>query len=122
MIKRGCFVAVLAVLLGCQAIPQGFLAIDGWSAEGEPKTYDADGLWGLVNGAADTFLSYGFESVTVQNYSAGEVVATVAAYDMGTPLNAFGIYRTEAPPGQAGLQVGAEAVVSPPYQCLLLKR
>jgi hypothetical protein len=79
------------------------------------------GLWELINGAADTFLAYGFEEVTVQNYSSGDVIAAISVYDMGRPLNAFGIYRTEAPAREAALPIGTEAVVSPPYQCLLLK-
>jgi len=121
MIRRVLQVAVLAVLLSCQAAPQAFLTIAGWSPQGEPSTYDAAGLWELINGAADTFLSYGFETVTVQNFSAGGVTASIAVYDMGRPLNAFGIYRTEAPVDESALPVGTEAVVSPPYQCLLLK-
>jgi hypothetical protein len=40
---------------------------------------------------------------------------------MGSPLNAFGIYRTEAPAEAPALSIGAQAVVSPPYQCLLVK-
>jgi hypothetical protein len=121
MIKRLFLVSILALVLSCQAAPQGFLTIAGWSPQGEPATYDADGLWELINGAADTFLSYGFETVTVQQYSAGDVTASVAAYDMGTPLNAFGVYRAEAPVDEQPLSVGTEAFVSPPYQCLLLK-
>ena len=121
MIRRVFQVAVLAVLLSCQAAPQAFLTIAGWSPEGEPSTYDAAGLWELINGAADVFLSYGFETVTVQKFSAGNVTASIAVYDMGRPLNAFGIYRTEAPADETALPVGTEAVVSPPYQCLLLK-
>jgi hypothetical protein len=121
MIRRVFQVAVLAVLLSCQAAPQAFLTIAGWSPEGEPSTYDAAGLWELINGAADVFLSYGFETVTVQKFSAGDVTASIAVYDMGRPLNAFGIYRTEAPADESALPVGTEAVVSPPYQCLLLK-
>jgi len=121
MIRRVFQVAVLAVLLSCQVAPQAFLTIAGWSPEGEPSTYDATGLWKLINGAADVFLSYGFETVTVQKFSAGDVTASIAVYDMGRPLNAFGIYRTEAPADETALPVGTEAVVSPPYQCLLLK-
>jgi len=121
MIRRGFQLSVLVAVLSCGAAPQGFLTIEGWSPQGEPATYDAAGLWELINGAADTFLSYGFESVTVQNFTAGEVTASVAVYDMGRPLNAFGIYRTEAPVDEAALSIGTEAVVSPPYQCLLLK-
>ena len=121
MIKRVFQVAVLALFLSCQMAPQAFLTIAGWSPQDEPSTYDATGLWELINGAADIFLSYGFETVTVQKFSAGEVTASIAVYDMGRPLNAFGIYRTEAPADETAVSVGTEAVVSPPYQCLLLK-
>jgi len=121
MIRRVFLLGVLAAVLSCQATPQGFLTIAGWSPHGEPETYDAAGLWELINGGADIFLSCGFETVTVQNFSAGDVTASIAVYDMGRPLNAFGIYRTEAPPDEAALPVGTEAVVSPPYQCLILK-
>ena len=121
MIRTTTLMALLCLVLSCQPSPQGFLTIEGWSPLGKPATYDADGLWELINGAADTFLSYGFESVTVQNYRSGDVTASVAVYDMGTPLNAFGIYRTESQGADGFLEVGTEAVVSPPYQCLLLK-
>ncbi len=121
MIRRMILLAVLVLVLSCQPAPEGFLTIDGWSPQGKAATYDANGLWELINGAADTFLAYGFESVTVQNYQAGEVTASVAVYDMGTELNAFGIYRTESQGAEEFLTVGTEAVVSPPYQCLLLK-
>jgi hypothetical protein len=107
--------------MSCQPAPQGFLEIEGWIPQGEPATYGADGLWELINGAADTFLAYGFEEVTVQRYSQQGVTVSIAAYDMGTPLDAFGVYRTEAPAEEPALQIGAEAVVSPPYQSLLLK-
>ena len=121
MRRRILTIALAFAALSCQPAPQGFLEIDGWLPQGEPATYDADGLWELINGAADTFLAYGFEEVTVQRYSQQDVTASIAVYDMGTPLDAFGIYRTEAPAEEAALPIGAEAVVSPPYQGLLLK-
>jgi hypothetical protein len=121
MRRRILTIALAFAALSCQPAPQGFLEIDGWLPQGEPATYDADGLWELINGAADTFLAYGFEEVTVQRYSQQGVTASIAVYDMGTPLDAFGIYRTEAPSDEPALQIGAEAVVSPPYQSLLLK-
>ena len=97
MIKRLFLVSILALVLSCQAAPHGFLTIAGWSPQGEPATYGAEGLWELINGAADTFLDFGFETVTVQKFSAGDVTASIAVYDMGNPLNAFGVYRAEAP-------------------------
>jgi hypothetical protein len=112
-----CFVVVLS----CQPAPQGFLEIAGWSPQGEPSSHGPDGLWEMINGAADTFLDYGFVELTAQQYSNGSVTVTVNAYDMGTPLNAYGVYRVEAPEGDLVVDAGSEAVVSPPYQCLLLK-
>ena len=40
---------------------------------------------------------------------------------MDSRLNAFGMYKTECPQDCNRLEIGVEAVVSPPYQCLLLK-
>jgi hypothetical protein len=121
MMKRALVVVFVVAALSCTSGPEGFLQIPGWTPEGEASTYDPAGLWELINGAADTFLSYGFESVTVQNYSQDGVTAMISVYDMGRPLNAFGMYRTEAPAEETSLPIGTEAVVSPPYQCLLLK-
>jgi hypothetical protein len=121
MARQFLLVVAFAAILSCNGAPGGFLTITGWTPQGEPATYDATGLWELINGAADTFLSYGFEEVTVQQYSSGDVTALISVYDMSRPLNAFGIYRTEAPADETPLSVGTEAVVSPPYQCLLLK-
>jgi hypothetical protein len=46
---------------------------------------------------------------------------TVNIYDMGTSLNAFGIYTAQRSGEAQKLEIGTEAIISPPYQCLLLK-
>ena len=121
MITRVATMVLSVIVLSCQPAPRGFLDIAGWSPLGEPSRYGPDGLWEVINGAADSFLDYGFEELTTQQYSNGSVTVTVNAYDMGTPLHALGIYRVEAPDGGLVVAAGSEAVVSPPYQCLLLK-
>ncbi len=90
----------------------------GWSPAGEISSYGADGLWQLINGAADQFLAYGFRQLRTRELEADGVRVSLQLYDMDEPLNAFGIFRTEA----AGLEprpVGAGAVVSAPYQAQL---
>ena len=116
-------VAILGVVVicGCPSAPAPFLELAGWTPQDEAASYDAAGLWELINGAADVFLAYGFDSVTVQRFTAGDRVVSVSVYDMGTPLNAFGIYRTEAPRDVPVLPIGTETVMSPPYQVLLVK-
>jgi len=120
MRRAGLSVAFL-LLLSCQPSHRGFLEIGGWTPTGETANYTSDALWEAIDGAADTFLAYGFELLTAQQYTAGDLTVTVNVYDMGSRLNAFGIYHTEAPADVPTVNAGTEAVVSPPYQCLLLK-
>jgi hypothetical protein len=98
-----------------------FPSPQGWTPAGEVLTFGRGELWEYINGAADAFLAYGFREVRVGDLSAKGVTLSVAVYDMGTPLNAFGMYRTERPEGEPSVAAGAEAVVMAPYQCLLLK-
>jgi hypothetical protein len=111
----------MTLILGCQPAPEALFEIEGWNHTNEVSRYGSDELWQIINGAADAFLGYGFELLTVQDFAAGDVSVSVQLYDMGSPLNAFGIYRTEAPTEAPALAIGTQAVVSPPYQCLLVK-
>lgn len=98
-----------------------FPEMPGWTGEEEVLAFGPAELWEYINGAADAFLAYGFQQVRVRDISTDDMMVTVEIYDMGSDLNAFGIYRTELPRGFETLAVGAEGVVIPPYQCLLLK-
>lgn len=103
-------------LAGAAGLPE----LQGWQRAGEVSTFGPDSLWEYINGAADLFLSYGFRQLDVGELESGGVRVTVGVYDMGTPLDAFGVFRTEAA-GGTELPVAAGAMVSPPYQCLLAK-
>jgi hypothetical protein len=114
---------LLAAVLGA-AVPGAaadFPQIKGWSPATEVQTYTTDTLWEYINGAAEVFVQYGFRELETRELSADGVTVAVGIYDMGTPLNAFGIYRTEAPTDTPPEAVGGEAVVSPPYQALMAK-
>jgi len=98
-----------------------FPEVPGWTPEGDVQSFGPDNLWEYINGAADAFLVYGFRLLTVGEVTSGEVTVAISIYDMSTPINAFGIYRSEAPQDVARLAIGGEAVIMAPYQCLLLK-
>jgi len=95
--------------------------IEGWKALDEALTYNRENLWEYIDGAADLFLSYGFEQLTSQEFSKDSLIVVVDVYDMGKPLNAFGIYSAERPAKAKRRTVGTEAVISPPYQALMVK-
>jgi hypothetical protein len=99
----------------------GFPTPDGWSIASEVLTFDSESLYQQINGAADAYLSYGFEQLSVADISDGTHTVTVSLYEMSSPLSAFGIYRTEVPASEAALDIGTEARMALPYQAMLLK-
>jgi hypothetical protein len=95
---------------------------DGWTAPDQEYRYERDNLWEYINGAAELFLAYGFRELAVRDLERDDQFLTVSLYDMGRPLNAFGIYERERPRnGQRLNDLGAEASLQAPYQGLLLK-
>lgn len=98
-----------------------FPVVEGWSQVGEVLTYDADNLWEYINGAAELFIEFGVQTCRTADLVSGDVTVTVDLYDMGTPLNAFGVYEREKPGGGIMVPGATAGVVSPPYQALLLK-
>ena len=94
----------------------------GWTAFDEEYRYDRENLWEYINGAAELFLSYGFRELIVLDVEKGDSGLTVCVYDMGTPLDAFGIFDREKPAdGKHLSDIGALAILQPPYRGLLLK-
>lgn len=98
-----------------------FPSVDGWSQVGEVLTYDADNLWEYINGAAELFVEFGVQTCRTVDLIAGDVTVTVDLYDMGTPLNAFGVFEREKPGDDVPVPEATAGVISAPYQALLLK-
>jgi hypothetical protein len=114
-------VLVVAVsVLACSDGGSDFPEVEGWTLAGEVLTYDADNLWEYINGAAELFVQYDVQTCRTADLAAGDLVVTVDLYDMGTPLNAFGVFKQENPGGPP-LARAVMAAVSPPYQAILLK-
>ena len=115
-------IILAALLLFFPMISQAeeFPKVEGWHPEGEIKVYNQDNLWEYINGAAERFVMYGFQILRFREFSKEELMMTAEIYDMGSPLNAFGIYTTERPAEGERLSIGTEAVIGPSH-CLLLK-
>jgi hypothetical protein len=56
------------------------------------SVYDGESLWGYINGGADVYLEYGFDSliVKINDYNNEQIKTEI--YDMSDSLSAFGIY------------------------------
>src|SRR5574340_658280 len=76
----------------------GTAAVPGWPARVESRTYTPQTLYECIDGAADLFLAYGFQTLTHGEYGADDAhLITVDVYDMGAPLHAFGVFSSERP-------------------------
>lgn len=71
-----------------------------------------ENLWDFINGAADTYLSYGFIDLHVAEYKKGKSVIKVEIYRHADNTTAFGIYSTERSPSFRFLNLGAQGYIA----------
>jgi hypothetical protein len=114
-------ILIVSLASAAQSYGSDIPEIEGWTAQSVTQIYDPEDLWQAINGAADLFLSYDFQQLRAQELSSDDVTIVLEIYDMHEPLNAFGIYRMERSVKAKMRKIGAEAIVTAPYQCLLFK-
>lgn len=111
----------VATFTACSQQGSDFPEVAGWTQPGDVLIYDADTLWEYINGAAELFVAYGVQSCRTTDLTSGDLTVTVDLYDMGTPLNAYGVFEQEASGEDVEVAEAVAALVSPPYQALLLR-
>lgn len=82
-----------------------------WSMVEGPIEYSPDSLWEYLDGGAPRYEAYGFERLTHIRFQLGDdslSSVTVDAYDMGSELGAFGIFRSIRPSDAMVRAWGAE--------------
>ena len=81
--------------LGIWAQGVVFPTLKGWQGDGKVQAFNKDNLFEHIDGAAEFYLSYGFESLQVASWKSNGSELTVEVYDHGDPLHAYGIYSIE---------------------------
>jgi hypothetical protein len=74
--------------------------------------YLPENLWDFINGAADTYLAYGFVDLHVAEYKKGKNVIKLEIYKQADNTMAFGIYSTERSPSFRFLNLGSQGYVA----------
>ena len=82
--------------------------LQGFKKTSNYPVYTADNLWDFINGAADTYLSYGFEDLHVAEYTKGKNVIKLEIYRHKDNIQAFGIYSSERSPSFRFINIGAQ--------------
>jgi hypothetical protein len=75
------------------------------------RFYSSD-LYRYMDGGADIYLKYGLVALAHREYKRAGVEMTVDVFDMGGPLQAFGIYSAERSPEYHFIDIGAEGYSS----------
>ena len=85
--------------------------LSDWSAPREVDRYGPDELYLKIDGRAEAYLQFHVVGLTFGTYShrtdRGRGI-DVYWYDMGTPADAMGMYRSEAAPGATAVSLGGD--------------
>ncbi len=93
--------------------PAPFPAIPGWTLRVDTTVYTPRNLWDFIDGAAEAFLSYRFEDLTIGDYIAEDSLAVrIEAYRHASPTMAFGIYAAERKPDYNFVRIGTEGYLA----------
>ncbi len=81
---------------------QGFKKIENY------PVFTPETLWDFINGAADTYLAYGFQNLHVAEYKKGKNIIKLEVYKLSNNIMAFGIYSSERSPSFQFVNIGAQ--------------
>jgi len=70
--------------------------------------YKPDSLYQYIDGGADIYLLYDFQTLLHQDFKSGDAELTADIYDMGKPEDAFGMYAAERSPAYKFAAIGVE--------------
>jgi hypothetical protein len=91
--------------------PELFLPSEtaGWRWDNQEERHDSRTLFGYMDGAAELYLSYGFQDLTVRRYvKPGLPPITVELYKMASSADAYGVFTFERQDDPAGIGQGSE--------------
>jgi hypothetical protein len=112
---------LIALCLAAPAGAAGFPDPPGWTPAGKVMTFDTQGLFKAINGAAELYIAYGFRELRVRDFEHDGMRIALNVFDMGESLNAYGVYRRERSSKARPIRAGIEAASAPPFQCQLVK-
>ena len=84
-----------------------FPEINGLEKDGEVEIYNSDNLYDYINGAADSYLNYDFESLDLQRYRGeNDQSLKIEIYKHSNASTGFGIYSSERPAEGNWVKIG----------------
>jgi len=112
--KNKSLFALLLVILSGSVFAQDIKMpeLKGYKKTANYPVYLPEKLWDYINGAADTYLAYGFVDLHVAEYKKGKNVIKLEIYRQGNNTMAFGIYSTERSPSFRFINLGSQGYIA----------
>jgi hypothetical protein len=106
------YACTISSVLASSTVPEStelFPEIKGWKLILNERVYVPSDLWDMIDGAADTYLSYSFVDLHLADYEndAG-INVRVELYRHSTFNNTFGIYTAERSPDYNFIEIGSQ--------------
>ncbi|HUX58236.1 MAG TPA: DUF6599 family protein [Bacteroidales bacterium] len=107
-------VGFVLILLSGSVIAQefSFPELTGYKLVTNYPVFSPENLWDFIDGAADTYLAYGFVDLHVAEYKKGKNVIKLEIYHHKDNTMAFGIYSTERSPFFRFTNLGAQGYIA----------
>ena len=81
----------------------------GWRWDGKEMNYDSRTLFKYIDGAAELYLAYGFQSLTVRRFEkSNQPPMMVELYEMASSEDAYGVFSFEHQDEAVGIGQGSE--------------
>jgi len=108
--KNKVFFAIILTFLSWSVFSQDINIPDlkGFKKITNYPVYVPENLWDFIDGAADTYLAYGFVDLHVAEYKKGKNVIKLEIFKQADNTMAFGIYSTERSPTFHYLNLGSQ--------------
>ena len=93
-----------------------FPQINNWKISDDVQSFNSESLYEYINGAADLYIVYDFQSLMVATYKSenggeGGAEIDVEVYDQENLIDAYGIYTQERPSKPENVDVGSLAYI-----------
>jgi hypothetical protein len=107
-------VGFFLILLSGSAFAQELVLpeLQGFKKTTNYPVFGPENLWDFINGAADTYLAYGFVDLHVAEYKKGKNVIKLEIYRHNDNTMAFGIYSTERSPSFRFMNLGVQGYIA----------
>jgi hypothetical protein len=83
--------------------------VEGWKWDGKETKYNTKTLFDYIDGAAELYLAYGFQNLTVRRFEkSNQPPITLELYEMASSEDAYGVFSFEQQDEAVGIGQGSE--------------